>query len=473
MKKIFTLAYLAFTLGLTTTALPTPTLMGTHSSATVQTTTTAADEASPTFVHETTASNGLTLKSTHKYASVSDADVVEFGVFYNGEDVTSQAKVYYLNLANFAATIVPDGKHIFEEPGSYVFWAEYGELSSKNKTLTIVAYHDVPTLPTDAAPDSLDFERRVLLVQNTGTNCGYCPNAITAIHNFKDKSPNADKLELLAAHAYNSSDPLYSSAAVTIFRMTGFNSFPSIMFNFDKNYALAGTSASYFESYINNTTETLLQKKSSTGIALTTKYNDETGTISVKAGIKTDSAGIYKITIALVQDNVYAYQGGADPSDERFHIHKAGVKAIYPSSGAGEKINGNIPSVKGKVYEYCSEFSSDLLSPGVGGGYTLDVLRDARIIAYVTNESGIVDNVASCNINAQQPFAYTHAEATSIHAVSTNNAAVRQTIIYDLTGKPVCTLKGGDYKSAPLPRGIYIAHLRTDKGARTVKFVKQ
>ncbi|MBQ2123525.1 MAG: hypothetical protein II200_06015, partial [Bacteroidaceae bacterium] len=120
MKKIFTLAYLAFTLGLTTTALPTPTSLDTHRSANVQTTTTVADEVSPTFIHETTASNGLTLKSTHKYASVSDADVVEFGVFYNDEDVTSQAKVYYLNLANFAATIVPDGKHIFEEPGSYV-----------------------------------------------------------------------------------------------------------------------------------------------------------------------------------------------------------------------------------------------------------------------------------------------------------------------------------------------------------------
>ena len=464
MKKIFTSLLLLLALG---TTIPTFALGIVPAEGYATARTTSVD-----YVHETTASNGLTLKSTHKYVSLNDAEEVQFGVFYNGEDVTAQSKVYYLNLSNFAATLVPNGKHTFAATGSYVFWAEYGDLSSKNKTLTIVVYNDVPTLPADAAPDSLDFERRVLLVQNTGTNCGYCPNAITAIHNFKDKGPNADKLELLAAHAYNSSDPLYSSAAVTIFRMTGFNSFPSIMFNFDKNYALAGTSASYFESYINNTTETLLQKKSSTGIALTTKY-DETGTISVKAGVKTDSAGIYKITIALVQDNVYAYQGGADPSDERFHIHKAGVKAIYPSSGAGEKINGNVPSVKGKVYEYCCEFSSDQLTLGVGGGYTLDVLRDARIIVYVTNESGIVDNVASCNINAQQPFAYTHAEATSIHAVSTNNAAVRQTIIYDLTGKPVCTLKGGDYKNAPLPRGIYIAHLRTDKGARTVKFVKQ
>ena len=463
MKKIFTSLLLLLALG---TTIPTFALGIVPAEGYATARTTSVD-----YVHETTASNGLTLKSTHKYVSLNDAEEVQFGVFYNGEDVTAQSKVYYLNLSNFAATLVPNGKHTFAATGSYVFWAEYGDLSSKNKTLTIVVYNDVPTLPADAAPDSLDFERRVLLVQNTGTNCGYCPNAITAIHNFKDKGPNADKLELLAAHAYNSSDPLYSSAAVTIFRMTGFNSFPSIMFNFDKNYALAGTSASYFESYINNTTETLLQKKSSTGIALTTKY-DETGTISVKAGVKTDSAGIYKITIALVQDNVYAYQGGADPSDERFHIHKAGVKAIYPSSGAGEKINGNVPSVKGKVYEYCSEFNSDLLSPGVGGGYTLDVLRDARIIVYVTNDSGIVDNVASCGMNEQKAFAYLHDETSAIHDVKADNAQVLQTIIFDITGKQVCTIKGGNYKSASLPRGIYIAHLQTAKGARSVKFVK-
>ena len=464
MKKIFTSLLLLLALGTTT---PTFALGMAPSEGYATARTTSVD-----YVHETTASNGLTLKSTHKYVSLNDAEEVQFGVFYNGEDVTAQSKVYYLNLSNFAATLVPGGKHTFTATGSYVFWAEYGDLSSKNKTLTIVVYNDVPTLPADAAPDSLDFERRVLLVQNTGTNCGYCPNAITAIHNFKDKSPNADKLELLAAHAYNSSDPLYSSAAVTIFRMTGFNSFPSIMFNFDKNYALAGTSASYFESYINNTTETLLQKKSSTGIALTTKYDNETGTISVKAGVKTDSAGIYKITIALVQDNVYAYQGGADPSDERFHIHKAGVKAIYPSSGVGEKINGNVPSVKGKVYEYCSEFNSDLLSPGMGGGYTLDVLRDARIIAYVTNESGTVDNVASCGMNEQKSFAYMHDETSAIHDVKADNTQVLQTIIFDITGKQVCTIKGGNYKSATLPRGIYIAHLQTAKGARSVKFVK-
>ena len=463
MKKIFTSLLLLLALG---TTIPTFALGIVPAEGYATARTTSVD-----YVHETTASNGLTLKSTHKYVSLNDAEEVQFGVFYNGEDVTAQSKVYYLNLSNFAATLVPNGKHTFAATGSYVFWAEYGDLSSKNKTLTIVVYNDVPTLPADAAPDSLDFERRVLLVQNTGTNCGYCPNAITAIHNFKDKSPYADKLELLAAHAFNSSDPLYSSAAVTIFRMTGFDSFPSIMFNFDKNYALAGTSASYFESYINNTTETLLQKKSSTGIALTTKY-DETGTISVKAGVKTDSAGIYKITIALVQDNVYAYQGGADPSDERFHIHKAGVKAIYPSSGAGEKINGNVPSVKGKVYEYCSEFNSDLLSPGVGGGYTLDVLRDARIIVYVTNDSGIVDNVASCGMNEQKAFAYLHDETSAIHDVKADNAQVLQTIIFDITGKQVCTIKGGNYKSASLPRGIYIAHLQTAKGARSVKFVK-
>ena len=471
MKKIFTLAYLAFTLGLTTSALPTPTSLDTHNSAIVQTPTTVADETSPTFVHETTASNGLTLKSTHKYASVSDADVVEFGVFYNGEDVTPQAKVYYLNLANFAATIVTDNKHVFAEAGSYVFWAEYGELSTKNKTLTIVAHHYVPSLPADAAPDSINLVRRLLLVQNTGTNCGYCPNAISAIHKFKDHNAHADKVELLAAHAFNQSDPLYSGAAVTIFRKTGFNSFPSIMFNFDKAYGMSGADSTYFENYISRTTETLLQKKSSTGISINARYDEATGTISVSTGVKADSAGIFRVTVALVQDNVWAYQGGTGNPD--YSVHKAGVVAISPTNGGGELLNEKAPTTNGKVYEYSCEFNSNQLAHESGGNYTLDVLRDARIIVYVTNESGIVDNVASCSINAQHPFAYTHSETTAIHAVGANNAVVRQTIIYDITGKPVCTLNGGDYKSVPLPRGIYIAHLRTDKGARSVKFVKQ
>ncbi len=423
------------------------------------------------YIHEITATNGLTLKSTHKFASVKNADEIRFAVFYNNEDVTAQSKVYFLNLKNFAATLVADNKFVFSEAGSHVFWAEYGDLSSKNNTLTITAYNDIPALPADSDPDSLNFARRLLLVQNTGTMCGYCPNAIGAIRKFNANSDNADKVELVAAHSYTSSDPLYCSAATILTRMTGYSSFPSIMFNFNKSYGMNGATESNFEKFINNTTKTLLLDNSSTGISLTTKYDEETGTISVSTGIKTDSAGIFRVTVALIQDNVYAYQYGA-PSED-YYLHHAGVRALSPSSGAGEKLNGNVNSIVGKTYQYACEFKASSLVQASEGRYTLDIMRDARIVVFVTDANNFVDNVASCSLNASQAFSYTHAPTAGIHGATTTDDDILRTIIYDITGKPVCTLPDGNYKNANLPRGIYIANLQSAKGSRSVKFVKQ
>ncbi|MBO5699571.1 MAG: Omp28-related outer membrane protein [Bacteroidaceae bacterium] len=416
------------------------------------------------YTNRVTSASGLTLVATHKYYGLNEKDGITFTVFFEGQDVTNQAQIF--TLEGYTPQKVENANFVCPEIGVYTFWAEYETHSTREKVLSVTAQNNRPTLPKDTAPDSTNFVQRLLLLQNTGTACGYCPNAMEAIKNSKHSNPYANQVELMALHSFNYSDPLYCTAATMLTQQTGFTSFPSMMFNFNDKWRLGGASAGRFENFINNSTQEALQEGSETGIAIATTFNEETGHISVNLGVKCDSIGVYKVVVALVQDNVYAIQNGTNNTE--FFNHEAGIRTLSPFHGLGETINCGETTAKGKVYEYSCEFHKDNLVQKT----KLDVNADARIIAYVLKSDNTVDNVASCRMNETQPFAYTHSEITNIASTPNNTAQVQQTTIFDLTGKVVCTIQGDDFRSVNLPKGIYIAHLTTPTGSRSVKFVK-
>ena len=136
---------------------------------------------------------------------------------------------------------------------------------------------------------------------------------------------------------------------------------------------------------------------------LDVSYDEATGVISVNTGIKCDEPSKYKVTAMLVQDNVYFRQTGTQNTD--FYVHEAGVKSISPKSGTGFLLNCGDATERGEVYEYSCEFNASELVQESMSQYTLDVLRDARIIVYV-QDGKIVDNVVSCGMNQSVGFDY-------------------------------------------------------------------
>ena len=359
------------------------------------------------FVNRATSKNGLTIAATHNFVEVSeDAEptTIEFAVYNkDGQNVTANASVYVIE--GLSSTKVAGAKFTPSATGTYQFWASYGTDNTKaDALLSVTAVSDIPAVPADEAPASKDFKRRTLIVQGTGVTCQYCPNAITALHNFFKNTANKDKAVLMALHTFTSGDPLWSNAAEKLRIQAGISSYPTLKLNFDNNYLASGVSSDAFYNFLNNSIPEICQKGAESAIAVSTTYNEATGVISVAAKVKCDNPGSYKVNVALVQDNVFFQQSGTSNVD--FWVHEAGVKDIAPATGKGFALNNGEDTEVGDVYDFCCEFSKDALYAKGTGNYALDVLRDARVIVYVQANGSVVDNCVSCGLNKSVGFAY-------------------------------------------------------------------
>ncbi|MBO7294478.1 MAG: hypothetical protein J6U65_03585, partial [Bacteroidaceae bacterium] len=294
----------------------------------------------PKYVNQATSKNGLTIAATHNFVEVSAEAApatIEFAVFNkDGQDVTANASVYIIE--GSSSTKLASQKFTPETTGTYQFWASYGTENTKaDAVLSVTAVSDIPAVPADENPASKDFKRRVLIVQGTGVTCQYCPNAITALHNFFNNATNKDKAVLMALHTFTSGDPLYSAAAEKLRIQAGISSYPTLKLNFDNNYLGFGLNIDGFNSFLNNSIPEICNEGSESAIAVATSYNEETGVISVSTNVKCDNPGEYKVSVALVQDNVFFQQSGT--TDVNLWVHEAGVKDIAPASGNGFALN--------------------------------------------------------------------------------------------------------------------------------------
>lgn len=416
--------------------------------------------------------SGLTLASTKKYVEAGDAAQVDLVVFDGTEDVTAAAEI---------CVRTPDGEdvklensnYICAEVGEYLFYANYAEKSSADAPLSVQAFHSIPALPRDEQPESEEFLRKVLLLQGTGVHCGYCPNGIAAIRRFYAGHEQADRVCHIAYHSYTESDPLYCDAAEVLSSQTQLRAYPNMMVNFNDDWGTTGLGEDGFVTWLNETVENALEGKSSTNIALSTAYHEETGTISVNVGVKALEAGLFRVTVALLQDSVYSWQSGAPSVD--FYTHNASVRALAPANGEGAYLNCGKSEDSGEIYQYACEFNIRELvqDKSVDGAFCVE--RHARIVAYVRRLDGLVDNVATCAINNSVGFAYT-SEAPEVLPVGVGecmmdaSALPPEVEIYDLSGMRVKVSDVLSLQNAlPLPKGVYIIKEKAVEGCRVRK----
>lgn len=367
-------------------------------------------EVQPTekFVNYATSKSGLTLAATHFFLEVSkeaEPVVIKFAVYDQaGQDVTADASIYVMEGSN--SVRVADAQFTPTATGKYQFWASYKTNNTKaDALLEVVAVADMPAILEDTNPSSKDFKRQALLIQATGTDCMYCPNAIGALRKLFGNQNYADKAVLMALHTYNTGDPLYSQAAKKLTAQAGLGaSYPAIKINFDNNMLAAGYTSDSFYSFLTSNITEICSQAAETAIAVSTSYDEATGRISVAAKVKCDNPGDYKVTAVLVQDNVFCRQQGT--SDTSFWIHEAGAKDVEPKTATGFALNNGNTTEVGDVYDFCCEFNKSALYAKGTGDYALDVLRDARILVYVQANGKVVDNVVSCGLNQQVGFVY-------------------------------------------------------------------
>lgn len=410
------------------------------------------------YPNRVTSDTGLTLAASEKYVDATEEREIELALFDGEEDVTEEA-MFYVHGPGGDISQFSTPRYVCTTPGLYRFYASYADKISMDAQLNITALHSLPALPEDAQPASLEFLSRALILQGTGTQCGFCPNGKGGLKKFFSNYEQADRVCHLAYHSYTTYDPLYCEAADVIAFQTGLRAYPNMMVNFCDDWGTTGLSIDGFVSFLNESVTEALKADAKTNVALSAVYNPETEKISVQVGVKTKEPGLYRVTVALLQDSVYAYQSGA--YSEADYTHNASVRALSPANGEGAYLDCGNCEKAGNVYQYACEFSTDMLARTSGGPYVFNPLHHARVIAYVKRMDGMMDNVAACSMNKTVEFAYTSVApeepAVGIEKIGNDFSSPEAMVeVFDLSGQQRAVVKVAELKTSGLSKGVYI-----------------
>ena len=252
---------------------------------------------------------------------------------------------------------------------------------------------NVLELPKDSEPDNYDFTRKILLIQFTGTGCGYCPFMVNALNDLA--TTHGDKFVWTSCHAYNSNDPAYLGGLLP--NAMGVDGFPYV--------ALDLNPSTGFSNY-STTSATLANAKrefdkeydaeyAKAGIAVANVLKDNV--LTVRTGIKVAEDGEYRVGVWVLEDDIHATQANYGATGT-FNVHNNCIRLI--SGQTGRDFSG-IPVYleAGDVFE--DEVSFELPSKVKG--------ENCHVVVFVSterNEKFYVNNAVDCPLNDSVGYSY-------------------------------------------------------------------
>jgi hypothetical protein len=221
-----------------------------------------------------------------------------------------------------------------DQSGDLSFYAKYNGIKSKLCSVTVTPAY-APEHPVDANPESYDFNQRMLIVDHTGLGCAYCPGVKQAIHDTQAKAEYKDKFNVVYAYTFSSNEVCYSSAARTLWnyyvgvcstgdKLTGYPSFTT-------NYCFNYTGKFNLEQRIDD----MWEENPAASIAYAARIVDDK--IVVSASVKSSVAQNYKLSLWVLEDDIYAKQAAA--TAEWMHTH-SNVMRDAPTGVSNSDISG-------------------------------------------------------------------------------------------------------------------------------------
>ena len=304
------------------------------------------------------------------------------------QDVTSQALIYDENFNEVGSQVT------FNESGSYSFFATVGSANSNYVSVVVMA--DVPVVPEDPQPENFTFNHRAVVIDQTGVNCGYCPNATDQLKTLENTEWHKYYNEVTChAGSYAGGDPGNSAAANALnqFQSSMISGYPCILVNFyGKPYGYGYTDIiSVLQTYV---------QKDGVDVGISLAVTGDESCVYAAAQVKSGVAQEYKITAWLLESNIYSPNQSGATKD----YHKIYNNALRNMSHEYSKTN-----VQGDAYTFeaneVKEIAFELPIISTNWAYAnMEVL--VIVSAKDANGRWEVANSAVCKINETKEFEY-------------------------------------------------------------------
>lgn len=250
---------------------------------------------------------------------------------FQGDEITLVTKTDTGRLVTAASTFYVNGLAIsgssftVTSAGTVEVYATH--VNQNNQTLTS------NTVQITVSP-AINFNKRVLIEDFTGTWCGYCPRVSHAINLVNQQTNDAT---VVAIH--RGDDPYNFSAASVLEDQIGLAGYPTAMLN-------RTTGWNYPEpSYVNQVVALTTGSNPRLGLALETTTSGSTSTVNVKVKFGQNYSNLKLVVYVLEnnliynQENYTSYFGGASVLTNFEHDHV--LRGVLSSSILGESIAGS------------------------------------------------------------------------------------------------------------------------------------
>lgn len=327
-------------------------------------------------------------------SAVRVGEAVTFAVEFAGEDVTAESTIFdYYSNAEVSNPVT------FSEVGERAVYAMYNGIKSNVASISVFSA-SAPSFPQDSNPHDFDFKYRMLLIDHTGTDCGYCPYMMQSLKSFEANSEYNDYFNIAMSHSYNIGDAAYSLRAATISNyykktlcvMTGY---PTLTFNYQH-----GIAAGYQISSITTIFNSLKKETANAAVAVATKLDGDK--VVVSASLKSKEADRYKFNILLLEDNIYSKQYNA--SESWMNYHNNAIRESYADI--------QYTDITGTEWGYVTAGSTTHKVIEIPISDSRWVKQNCKVLVIIAAKNDKYDNMyevvntTMCSLDESKPFEY-------------------------------------------------------------------
>ena len=337
----------------------------------------------------------ITLKADK--TAVALGETVTFTVEQKGDDgtshdVTSKATIYDKDLNTVdSKTFTPS------QSGSYSFFATLGAENSNYVTVTVMA--SVPEVPADPQPENTKFNHRVVLIDHTGVNCGYCPYMTDTLLALAQTEVHNNYTEVTChAGSYANGDPGNSAAAnaLNAFQSSMISGYPCLILNFYSQISNANGNTTVVKNAVLNA-----MKKDGADVGISLAVTGDSQTVYCAAQVKAAKSKEYKVTAWLLESGIYS----PNQSNATKDVHKIYNFALRNIAGEYSRTNVQGESVGVLEAGQTTDIAFELPIISTKWNWeNMDVL--VIVSAKDGNNRWDVVNSAICHINETKEYEY-------------------------------------------------------------------
>ena len=330
------------------------------------------------------------IELTANKSSIEIGEIVTFTVTEkSGKNVTASSTIY-----DGDYTVVQNARYKGSKAGQIKFFATRNGYTSNTVTITV---GDGSEQPENPGTEGGAFLHKVLVIDHTGVNCGYCPNAIDNLRNLESKTSWGPYYNEVSCHAgsFANGDPANSEAANMLNGFQGnlIGGYPTIAINFYHGLN------SYSYTNIANALQNIV-KKDGADVGISLSVDKGTNAVSCSAQIKAAVSAEYKVNAWLLENNIYSPNQSNATKDYHYYYNHALRKTSESVSSADFSGKSIGMLYIGETYDYNCTIP-------VESSWVMNNL-EVLIVVTARNGSGSWDvvNTAVCGVGETVPYAY-------------------------------------------------------------------